>query len=210
MKPERGEIMDRKWGRIVKKILHEIGQIIAFWLIIGLLFPLIDTTEPWRYYRDAGHWLLSLVSVVVTYLAQMYFDKINPRKMYYCLDICACVAELVLSIFGLMAALIWSALMDGIQSRILILIASPLIFLYLIFLFGHRGVAVYQNGKIRVFNYGVRTYRADKVDEVRLDYTGRRCTIHVVVNGQDHKFRMWAFWAKRVEKNLRAIPQKCR
>jgi hypothetical protein len=67
----------------------------------------------------------------------------------------------------------------------------------------HRGVAIYQCGKIRIFKFFIKTYQINLIDDCRLDYQGRKCTVHIIMDGKDHMFRTSAFFTKRLEQELK-------
>ncbi len=193
----------------MKKILHHTGTVLMWTAIVGLLYPLWEMQNPLATYQQVEHWLMTFIVVLIGYPVGMYFSKINPRKMYYCLDVCTVTVEMLLATGLFIAALLFCAVMEAKLLQVLVLVSAVVVYLFLIFFFGHHGVAVYECGKIRIFRFGlVRTYVTDAADEVRLDYIGRKCAIHIVVAGEDHVFRVSSAAAKLQQKQLDAIPQK--
>ena len=126
--------------------------------------------------------------------------------MYYCFDVLAVTLGAVLATAGLVAVIVVvPVFLEGAALQILALSLSVAAYLFHLYAIGHRGVAVYANGKIRVFRFHVRTYTAQRLDDLRFEYVGNRCRITLVICGESHAFRVSARSAKLCEKRLREL-----
>ena len=187
------------------KLLKHILRILGLAVVVGVLSPIYDMVNVIEVYRDPSHWVVCFVGTPTVYLIATYFLEINPRTFYHCCDIVVSSAALILSTFAFIGGCIFALTREGIVIKILLFAAVLLLYLFGIYAFFHRGVAVYKKGKIRIFKFRITTYHTDSVDDVRLDYNGRKCNIHILVAGQDHVFRVYASSAKVYESRLQEL-----
>ena len=69
----------------------------------------------------------------------------------------------------------------------------------------HRGVCIYQNGKIRIFKFKIKTYKASKIDDIKFDYENKKCNVVIIINGVKEEFILSSFSAKMTENRLKSL-----
>ncbi len=191
---------------MVKKVLRYCASIIAYTVILGLLAPILDMVNILDTYTQPIHWLTCFVAAFIVYNLHLYFVKINSRKMYYLAGIYLTVIVILSFSLAFVFAIIFIALIENIAIKIVLLIVSLLVYLFLIYVFVHRGVAIYDRGKIRIFKFlKIKTYKAEKIDCCKFDYVGKKCIIHITVSGDEHIFKMSSSSAKICEQRLKSI-----
>ncbi|MBE6903740.1 MAG: hypothetical protein E7480_03940 [Ruminococcaceae bacterium] len=190
---------------MVKKVINYFASIITYTVILGLLSPIFDMVNILDTYKRIDHWLLCFLAVLTVYHILFYFEKVNPRKMYYCVGVFTTTIAILFSSVAFIVALIWIAILENIAIKIVFLFVSSIIYLTLIYIFVHRGVAVYKRGKIRIFKFSVKTYQTDKIEDYSFDYIGKKCVIHIIVSGNDHIFKIPSSSAKHCEQRFKSI-----
>lgn len=191
---------------MAKKVLKYCVSIIVYTVVLGLLAPILDAVSVLDAYTDPNHWLMCFIATFATYNLVFYYEKINPRKMYYLAGIY--LTTIAISSFSLIfvIAIIFIAIIENIAIKTVLLIVSLLVYLFLIYVFAHRGVAIYKRGKIRIFKFfTIKTYKTAKIDGFKFDYVGKKCMIHIIVLGNDHVFKMSYSSAKIYEQRLKSI-----
>ena len=197
------------------KILRHIGRVILYAILVGIIAPVFDLIElglrgapdplsAFEAYVNPWYWLFVAIMVVGIYTIVLYFREIKPRIFVFLYDIMQTTVLVCLLIGAEVLALLYAVvgLSDHKALLILALIACGVVFLFGIYAITCRGVAIYQNGKVRIFKFRIYTYQTGEVEDLRLEYQGRICCVHVVVQGHDHVFKISAGTAKAVEHRL--------
>lgn len=189
----------------MKKILRTISKYVTASVVLLLYLSLTEFyTEPWYLvFENPEFWIMGGSACLVTCLALAYFIDINPRKFYYCVQIVPASICTAISTLILIVLLVLIALMQNVLWKVVLLILAVAIHLLSIYLFIHRGICVYKNGKIRVFKGKVKTYIASEIDNVQFAYQNKKCTITVTINGNKEKFRLSNSSARLAEKRLK-------
>lgn len=193
--------MKKNSGKIAKSMIKYGLSIVVCTVVGGLLFPAYDGSSISQY-EEPWYWIAALIVSFVTHICVLYFDKINPRKMYYCMGIFTAVVFPFCTI-AFIVAFVCAAFLENTTVSVLLMILTVAVYLFLIYALLHRGVAIYQCGKIRIFKFCIKTYRTNLIDDCRLEYRGRKCTVHIIVDGKDHTFRTSAFFTKQLEQELK-------
>jgi len=189
----------------MKKVIKHIIRFLGFFAFMGFLSPFVDCINPLNAYKDPEHWIAVFVSVSIVYPIIVYIYEINPRKFYYCVDQVLVTIVWLLLFFGLFATIIILIILENIVFKIILLVSSVLVFLFIIHAFVHRGIAVYSKGKIRIFKFKIKTYSTDKIDDITFEYNGKKCTVNIIVCGEDNIFRIPSSSAKRFEPKLKSL-----
>ena len=199
-----------------KKIIKHIGRALLYIIICGALAPIYHILDAMLFdnpgalaatlaqYTDPYYWLIIVAAVGIVYPTVIYFKEIKPRTFVSLYDVVWATAATCLLIGGEVIALMY-VLFELSEQKVLMilaLIACGVTFLLGMYAIMCRGVAIYQNGKVRVFKFRIYTYQAGEVEDLRLEYQGRICYVHVVVQGHDHVFKISAGTAKAVEHRL--------
>ena len=197
------------------KILRHVGRAILYAILVGIIAPILDLLElAWRgaseplsafeAYVNPWYWLCIAIAVAAIYILVLYFREIKPRNFVFLYDIMQTTVLVCLLIGAEVLALLYAVvgLSDHKALLILALIACGVVFLFGIYAITCRGVAIYQDGKVRIFKFRIYTYQTGEVEDLRLEYQGRICYVHVVVQGHDHVFKISAGTAKAVEHRL--------
>ncbi len=200
------------------KILRHVGRVILYAILMGMIAPIFDLLElVWRgapdplsafeVYVNPWYWLCIAIVVAVIYIIVLYFREIKPRTFVFLYDIVQTTALVCLLVGVEVIALLYAVvgLSEHKALLVLALIACGAVFVFGIYAITCRGVAIYQDGKVRIFKFRIYTYQTDGVDDLRLEYQGRICYVHVVVQGHDHVFKISAGTAKAVEHRLKML-----
>ncbi len=198
---------------------RHVGRAVLYMTIGGALAPLYHIFEYFlldspdalattlALYKDPFYWLIIVLAVAIVYPVVIYFKEINPRTFVHLYDVVWATAALCLLIGGEVMALllVLFRLSEHRALMILALVACGAVFLLGLYAIMCRGVAIYQKGKVRVFKFRIYTYNTDIVDDLRLEYHGKQCIVHVVVQGGEHLFRVGKGSAELIEKRLKAL-----
>lgn len=203
---------------MTQKVFRHIGTVLFFTVFVGAIAPVVQIMEDWlalaadpfaslAFYGHPAYWLFIFGVVAVIYPIVIYFKEINPRTFVHLYDVVPVTAGICLLIGGEVAALmlILFNLSEYKALTILAIIACGAAFLFCIYAMMCRGVAIYQKGKIRVFKFRIYTYHTDAVDDLRLEYRGKQCIVHVIVQGDEHLFRVSKGSAELIEKRLKTL-----
>ncbi len=170
--------------------------------------PILDSVNMAETYKRAAHWINSFIATFVVYNISLYFTKINPRKFYFCMNVIITTIALTVSSIALIIALGFISTVDGVSTKVIWITVAAAIYLLIIYAFVCRGIAVYQKGKIRIFKVRIKSYSTDKIDDVQFEYTGKKCRITIVINGEENTFKLPSGSAKLSEKRFRALVRK--
>lgn len=190
---------------MAKKVLKHFVTIVLYAIAVGLAAPVLNLENIWAAYKSPIHWIGAFVAAAVVYGIVYYFQKINPRKTYYCINVITATIIITVLVLAFMAGLVWISLIEKTTIKIILLIAFFVVCLFLVYAFIYRGVAVYKKGKIRVFKLTVKTYKTSKIDSVRFEYIGKKCLIHIIVCGNDHVFKTQSSVGKRCEERFKQM-----
>ncbi|MBQ7379676.1 MAG: hypothetical protein IJW70_08400 [Clostridia bacterium] len=204
---------------MAKRILHHVGKALLFFVVMGAIAPICHVIEHFllqkpeaiaatlAMYTEPWYWLIVFGAVAVVYPIAVYFKEINPRTFVFIYDVIWSTVFLCLLLAGELIGLLFLLMGVG-ENRVLLILG--LVGLGVVLLFGIysilcRGVAIYQKGKVRVFKFRIYTYNTDTVDDLRLEYRGKQCIVHVTVQGNEHLFRVSKGSAKLIEKRLKML-----
>ncbi len=194
---------------MIKNLLKHIILVIIYSLLLGLVSPIYDMVNVLETYQRPSHWAICLITVLVVYPIFLYFHKINPREFYFCYNIPSVTVALTLSSVALIAGLIAVGIMEGILLKTLLMTMLGSVYLFSVYALVCRGVAIYKKGKVRIFKFRIKTYaERNTVDTVRFEYVGKKCTVHIVISGYEHTFRLSAYSAKLCEKRFDSLPKQ--
>lgn len=204
---------------MAKKIIKHIGRVLLYIIICGVLAPLYHILDAMLFdnpdamvatlaqYTDPDYWLIIVAAVGIVYPTVIYFKEIKPRTFVSLYDVVWATAATCLLIGGEVIALMY--VLFGLSEQkvlmILALIACGAIFLLGMYAIMCRGVAIYQNRKVRVFKFRIFTYHTDTVDDLRLEYCDKQCIVHVTVQGDEHLFRVSKGSAELIQKRLKTL-----
>jgi len=182
-------------------IIKHCGSIIALALFSGFFEPLLYGNGI-KAYETPWHWIGCLISAFLVYNVVFYFDKINPRKMYNCIGMFTATVVFPLCTLAFLVAFVCAGVYENKTVAAILLVVCVVVYLFLIYALLHRGVAIYEKGKIRIFKFRIYTYDTRQIDDCIIDYNGKKCTVHIIVEGNDHTFRMSSRFTKRLEQEL--------
>ena len=176
-------------------------------LVVLLFGPLLSpATNPWyEIYAQPLYWLFGCIGCVVVSSIILYFLNINPRKFYFCINIVSVSIFLTILTLSMITSLVLIAVIENVVIKIALLVLLTLLFLISIYVFMHRGVCIYKNGKIRIFRFKIKTYDASKIDDIIFEYANKKCNIIIVINGFKEEFKLSSFSAKMIENRLKGL-----
>lgn len=189
------------------KNIKSIVECLLGSVVVLLFAPLLSpTTDPWYgIYSQPLFWLFGGLGCIILSCTILYFSSINPRKFYYCINIVPVSIFLSLSTISLITSLVLISIIENIAIKFTLLILVIFVYLFLIYVFMHRGVCIYQNGKIRIFKFKIKTYDASKIDDIKFDYENKKCNVVIIINGVKEEFILSSFSAKMIENRLKSL-----
>ena len=190
-------------NKTLKNILEcALGSILV--LFFGLLLSPIS--NPWyQIYTEPLYWVFGILGCSILTGIIIYFIDINPRKFYYCLNIVPTTIFLTVSTIGLIIAVVFISIIENIIIKTVLLIFLILIYLFLIYSFMHRGICIYKRGKIRIFKFKIKTYIADKIDDINFEYQNKKCLISITIGDYKEEFKISSLSAKLIENRMKQI-----
>lgn len=191
--------MDKTLKNILKCTL---GSILV--LFFGpLLSPI---SNPWyQIYTEPLYWVFGILGCSILTGIIIYFIDINPRKFYYCLNIVPITIFLTVSTIVLIIAVVFISIIENILIKTVLLIFLVLVYLFLIYTFMHRGICIYKRGKIRIFKFKIKTYIADKIDDINFEYQNKKCLISITIGDYKEEFITSSLSAKPIENRMKQI-----
>lgn len=194
-----------------KKIVTHVLSILGIALLLALLAPLDALiTNPtlgikaFALWHETSHWLISLLIAPLIYFAVYYFLEYRPRDFYYCFDIMLVSFVTLIAFFGLLTAFVFIAIAEALQSHISCIALLLPIFLLIIYVTWHRGLAIYKD-KIRIFKFRIKTYPTTTVDNIIVEQGKFLSSIHITICGDTTTFRLSTISAKICEKRLKTV-----
>ena len=195
-----------------QKVWKHVLSVLGYIALMYLLVPVYDLLEnPAIGIQAFEHWanpfyiIECAVAAPLVYLAIHYFTEINPRKFYYCFDIILIIIVTLISFFALVTCVALSPASEGILLEISFLLLTLFIFLFIIYVTWHRGIAIYKD-KIRIFKFRIQTYHTTVVDGIVIEHGKFTSTIQITVCGDTTTFRLPTISAKICEQRLKTIP----
>ena len=168
---------------------------VGIYLIAYLLAPLYGVPDLNKYTQEL-YWLEILVCELIASFVYIYFREINPRRHIMIFVERGAKGTVLVSLVLSACILIWLAL--GVVMAIFVrdntFVKSVLIALWLLavpvlfYLFFYRGITVYKNKKIRVFNLKVTAYPNGVIEDVRAEELGKISKLIISVNGKENVF----------------------
>ncbi len=176
----------------MKKVLAYLAKLLVYTLILGVVYPFTDRMNFYESYTSPEYWLTVFISAFVIYNIIFYFETVNPRIFYCFVDggvVFAVVVAVILAFLGLVIAV---AMLESAVLKISFVILGALVGLFVIYASVYRGIAVYEKGKIRVFDFKIKTYNTMVFDSVSFECNGNKCTCTAVINGEASSFKFSA------------------
>lgn len=191
----------------MNKTLKNILECLLGSILVLFFGPLLSPiSNPWhQIYTEPLYWVFGILGCSILTGIIIYFVDINPRKFYYCLNIVPIIIFLIISTIGLIISLIFIALIENISLKIILLILLILLYLFLIYVFMHRGICIYKKGKIRIFKFKIKTYIANKIDDINFEYQNKKCLLSITIGDYKEEFKTSSISAKSIEKRMKQI-----
>ena len=191
----------------MNKTLKNILECVLGSLLVLFLGPLLSpVSNPWyQVYTEPLYWGFGILGCSILTGIIIYFIDINPRKFYYCINIIPITTFLTISTIGLIISLIFIAIIENILLKIIFLILLILLYLFLIYVFMHRGICIYKKGKIRIFKFKIKTYVANKIDDINFEYQNNKCFVFITICDNKEEFKLSSLSAKSIENRMKQI-----
>lgn len=77
---------------------------------------------------------------------------------------------------------------DNTFVKIVLVVLWLFLFPILYYAFFYRGISIYKNKKIRVFNFKVTTYINGIIEDIKIDELGKISKLIVLINGKENVF----------------------
>ena len=195
-----------------QKVWKHVLSVLGLAFLFGLLAPfdslIMNPTlglKAFTLWRDAWTWLFALIISPIVYFGVCYFFEYHPREFYYCFDLILITIVTVISFFALVTCLALASVSEGILLTTSFLLLTLFIFLFIIYVTWHRGLAIYKD-KIRIFKFRIKTYHTTVVDSIFIEHGKFTSTIQITVCGDTTTFRLPTISAKICEQRLKTIP----
>ena len=141
-------------------------------------------------------WLGYLILVSVFFAIRLYFAEINPRcsvlifaEKHVWHTVVRSILAALCVLGGLAMGMELAILVpDNTPVKALLLVLWMLFFPVAYYVLFYRGISLYRNQTLRVFNLRVRTYRCGRVEDVRVEPLGAHARLTVSVGGEEHVF----------------------
>lgn len=194
----------------MKKIIKSILECLLGSLIVLFFGPLLSPmSNPWyQVYSETSYWIFGILGCSILTFIIVYFTEINPRKFYHFLNDAPIAIFLLFSTFGLITSFIFIAIIENIIVKTILLIITILLYLFLFYTLIHRGVCIYEKGKIRIFRFKIKTYIANKIDDINFEYQNKKCIITITINDSKEEFKLSSRSAKSLERRMKQIADK--
>jgi hypothetical protein len=150
--------------------------------------------------------VISLVGAILEALVSN--NIIQIPTFYFCSGVLPIVAT-ILTFFAFMVSLfviLWNFESAAIQ--VVFIILTLVICAFVIGATWCRGVAVYEDGTVKIFKFRVKTYNDAVIDDIKIEYNGIKCKIIVTVNGEDNVFNAFAVTGKLCGKRLMELSEE--
>lgn len=174
----------------MRKLLRHLWSVLKYTLLAGFLLPILNFENLVETWLNPYYWFFCLVGITISYAVHVYCTEINPRTFCPCVSIGIAVAVYVLAIFAFIIACFTSLMIENIFFEILLIVSTVVAGVLAAYILCCRGVMVYENGKIVVFDYGfkVKIFADATLDQVTFEHKGRKCLVNFIINGEDHTF----------------------
>lgn len=180
----------------MKKWMKYLLGFIGGYPILYLLIPFAGVSDVISEYTRKFYWLEILVCELVVFFVCIYFLEINPRK-HIMIFVEKSMQQTVLKglIFSV-CFLGWFALgiviailvPDNTFKKIALVVLWLFVFPILYYVFFYRGVSIYKNKKIKVFNLKVTTYINGIIEDIKIEEFDKTAKLVVSINGKENAF----------------------
>lgn len=171
------------------------------WYVLGLplilLSGLIEGETSLGDLADVSFWIILVILYHVIWAFILYFGILNrrcfiplspwitselsPRFLVAVVSFALFFAAWVLSLFFILISLLPS---------VWVFVAWVLILLVAIYVWFYRGICVYENGKLRVFQGKITTIRDGWVDEMSIEKGKDHDMLYLRINGRTFAFKL--------------------
>ncbi len=179
----------------MKKWIKYLLEFVGMYFMLYLLAPLSGGSDL-SIYTQEFYWLEILICALVVFLIFIYFQEINPRK-HIMIWVEKSVQKTILkSLAFSICFLVWFALgmviailvPDNTFVKLVLIVLWLLVLPILYYTLFYRGISIYKNKKIKVFNLKVITYINGVIEQVKIDEFGKTSKIIVSINGKENVF----------------------
>ena len=178
----------KKW---IKYLLGFIGM----YFILYLFAPLSGVSDLSEYVQEF-YWLEILICELVVFFVYIYFQEINPRKHIMIFVENSVKKNVLKSLTFSTCILAWFALgmviailvPDNTFAKLVLIVLWLFLFPILYYAFFYRGISIYKNKKIRVFNFKVTTYINGIIEDIKIDELDKTSKLIVSINGKENVF----------------------
>ena len=162
-------------------------------------------------YTQSFYWLEILIYEIVVGSILLYFLEINPRKhvMIFVeknirntvlLSLAASMCFLALLALGMVVAIL---VPDDTFIKFVLIVVWLLMFPVAYYIFFYRGISIYKNKKIRIFNFKVTTYQNGFIEDVKVEKFEKHSKLTIVINGKENVFWISSKYAQHYQDKIR-------
>ena len=169
--------------------------------IIGLplilLSGLIEGDIPLGDLTDVKFWIVAVICYHVFWALFLYFGVFNRRRFIalspwisseLSLKGLAVTASFALFLAAWVLSLVF--ILISLLPSVWVFAAWVVILLVAIYFWFYRGISIYENGKLRVFQGRISTIRDGWVDEIRIERCQDYDILHLTINGRPFAFKL--------------------
>ena len=171
------------------------------WYVLGLplilLSGLIEGEIPLGDLTDISFWIIMVILYHVVWAFILYFGILNRRRFILLSPWIS--AEMTPRGLGAVAGFalfltVWFLslifVLISLLPSVWVFAAWVLILLVAIYFWFYRGICVYENGKLRVFQGRITTVKDGWVEEMSMEKAQGRDVLHLRINGRVFSFRL--------------------
>ena len=179
----------------MKKWIKYLLEFIGMYFILYVFAPNSGVSDLSKYMQEF-YWLKILICELVVFFVYIYFQEINPRKhtmifveksekktVLKSLTFSACI--LAWFALGMVIAIL---VLDNTFAKLVLIVLWLFVFPILYYAFFYRGISIYKNKKIRVFNFKVTTYINGIIEDIKIEELDKTSKLIVLINGKENVF----------------------
>ena len=179
----------------MKKWIKYLLEFIGMYFILYVFAPNSGVSDLSKYMQEF-YWLKILICELVVFFVYIYFQEINPRK-HTMIFVEKSEKKTVLKSLAFSACILaWFALgmviailvLDNTFAKLVLIVLWLFVFPILYYAFFYRGISIYKNKKIRVFNFKVTTYINGIIEDIKIEELDKTSKLIVSINGKENVF----------------------
>lgn len=168
----------------MNKALKYVLLFIGCYIVMFIGYPFVNGVIDPLPYTKPFYWLNILIAECIVCLPIVYFTEINPRRFVFIIKTARCAVLLTVATLFLIGSIIGIAFLESVALKAFLIVTVMLVFLFMIYLALHRGIAFYKSRKIRIFDGKIQTYTSP-IEE----FSYQNGMITLLIDGKEHSIK---------------------